>query len=274
MLEFLVKYFQRLTGRHPKKLIERDLLTEFLVLLSPKLEKHSLKRYGSKSDGGYVIPDLNYSNVISCGIGDNLEFESELSRTNPQCRFVIVDGTIKHLPFHEINYFEWLPSLVRGFSQSSNNIVSLNDLLSKDHFGVQAGTLLKLDIEGFEYESLSALSTELLTRVDVLVVEFHNLFDLRFSSEYKWRFRPIFDRIFELFDLVWVNAHNGQGYTFTYGQLLPNLIEMTFSRKSGDNFYVNCKDVGDVDYLNLITVHDPNKPRILYHDHRFHIIGK
>lgn len=272
MKDRLVQLLQIYTGRHPKQLINRDFLAEFLALLSPKLNKHSLIRCGSISDGGYVIPNLDYSSVISCGVGDNLDFESELSCLNPQCRFIIVDGTIKNLPVHKINNLEWLPSLVRGFSHRRENIVSLNDLISDANWSGQAGTLLKIDIEGFEYESLLAISTNLLEQVNVLVVEFHNLFDLRFYSEFKWRFGPIFDRIFELFDVVWVNAHNGQGYTLNYGQVLPNLIEITFSRKLNEVLGVSTLDSREPDYSHLSTIHNAEKPKIIYRDYNFHII--
>lgn len=258
-------------NHHPCQIIDKSLLQGFFEALSPNLSTFQNVRMGSVGDGGYVIPKIEYQHVISVGIGDNLEFESQLSNLNPSCMFTLVDSTIKELPDHTIRRFKYVSKLCRGFSSLDEGYVSLNELVADNFKGAPGARLLKIDIEGWEYESLSSVSTESFEDIDILVIEFHNLFALRFNYNFKWTFGPLFARLFEIFEVTWVNAHNGQGYVFIHGELLPNLLEITLCKKSSDPPSESLRIWNQNRLMELTTIHDIEKPAILYQDQRFTI---
>ncbi len=61
------------------------------------IEYKNLTRLGTKSDGGYVIPEDQISQcavLVSLGLSDNFDFDKEFLTKNPSARVIGVDHTI------------------------------------------------------------------------------------------------------------------------------------------------------------------------------------
>ena len=60
----------------------------------------TLVRLGRNSDGGYVVPKELFvnDNLISCGIANEISFEEDYLKMNPDAKVFAYDGTINTFP--------------------------------------------------------------------------------------------------------------------------------------------------------------------------------
>lgn len=125
------------------------------------------KRYGNKSDGGYVLvesPALNIDCIYTFGVGKETSFENAYIADHP-VPVHMYDPTIDALPtpndlytFHKegISLGTTLATYLATNSTLSNNI------------------LLKMDVEGAEWSFLKdELNPELAARIPCIVAELH-----------------------------------------------------------------------------------------------------
>ena len=88
-----------------------------------------------------------------------------------------------------------------------------------------------MDIEGAEFQTLLSVSTKLLNRFRIIVIEFHFLEALKNRWAFNLMYTPIFSKLLENFDVVHLHPNNCCG-TWTVGDLeFPRIIEVTFHRK-------------------------------------------
>ena len=81
-------------------------------------------RYGLNGDGGYVIANLSHKILISCGVGDDLSFETDYLNKNPQHK-----SSLKKLSKEELNKI-FLP--LKGIGPWTINIMQMFYLEDKD----------------------------------------------------------------------------------------------------------------------------------------------
>jgi len=155
----------------------------------------------------HIFNQLNENSVIiDIGLGHDADFSSALNRRYA-CRCYGVDPTIKHRSsieastttigeqFSYINaalgakngrqiFYESLDNVSGSFYDDHRNItndhireyevavVTLKDLI--DHIGMEVIDLIKIDVEGAEYEVLSKADREIISHFRQMVVEFHH----------------------------------------------------------------------------------------------------
>lgn len=184
-------------------------------------------RKGSINDGGYVFCDLGkrYSKLISFGVGDNVDFEyaiSELVNTMD-----LYDPNVKSLPrfienatLHKVGLG---PQTGNGFLTLYD---SIKDLLPNDQL------LLKIDIEGGEWDSLVATDGELLKSFSQIFLELHHLHQVHESRTLS-KYIIALEKLRQHHDLVNIHANNWSPYFVVRGVPLPDTIEITLLRKRG-----------------------------------------
>ena len=141
---------------------------ELKKLLVPKDCNLEFKRFGSK-DGSYVLPaNIQNANILSYGIGSDpngVSFEKSLDK---DCNILhMYDGSIDSPPIkfdHGVFYKEYLTE-----SNFKDHINKFTDTFS-------GPSILKMDIEGNEYDWLTKKNEELLYyNFDIFAVELHSL---------------------------------------------------------------------------------------------------
>ena len=181
-----------------------------------------LKRYGSKNDGGYVLPKKVVAKskfVISGGIEDNNDFEFSLAKLG--IKGIQVDNSIDKPPLNHKN-LRFKRATLGG--KSEFNVDDLIISYPKNENGI-----LKLDIEGSEYDVLTNLKN--LQRLNIIVVEFHGL--SRIAREDFWnQFRRILEKMSKTHVVVFMAANNCCGFTNIGGFPIPNVLEITWVKKS------------------------------------------
>jgi len=227
-----------------------ELSKEFMNEIRP-LVGIQLLRLGRNFDGGYVLPELalrECDSLISLGYGYDSSFEREFLKLNKKNSVDLYDSAI-NLRSTIQRLFVDLRSLIfrgRGFpvfrskqlleyllvlfnrrinykvSQigHTNNpeCFSLIDTLKANEF---KNIILKIDIEGSEYESLD-LDLNYLEQIQCLIIEFHDI-DSRLNE-----FLNITKDIKNKFTLI--NSHINNFAPIVRG--VPQVIELCFIRSS------------------------------------------
>jgi|688.fasta_scaffold340167_2 hypothetical protein len=199
---------------------------EFVELLSiDKLESVSLTREGSTYDGGYVFCDVGvkYEKLISFGVGDNCDFEVALSRLVREID--LYDHTVGELPlqikngtFHKVGLSH---ISMRGFATLEE--VS-KDLLAGQH------NLLKIDIEGGEWNSIDLTDTQELRKYSQIFLELHNLHQIDNLQRFE-QYTKVLRKLRKNHYLVSIHGNNWSPYSVIKGVPIPDVVEITLLRK-------------------------------------------
>lgn len=144
-------------------------------LLSPK-KVFGKKRIllGGKHDGSYVILD-DFDKIeiaYSFGISYLVQFDKELADRGIDV--FMYDHTIDSLPY-ENNHFHWKKIGICGKSSSENNLKTLEELIIENGHIKKNNMILKMDIEGAEWESLRDVPIKFLDKFKYILIEYHFL---------------------------------------------------------------------------------------------------
>ena len=141
-------------------------------MISPALE---LTRIGGATDGGYVMAEpIAASGVVSIGVGSDVSWDQDIgSRGIPVAMF---DHTIRKVPAH-----------VRGGTfhrigigpTQGPKIRPLDQLISMAGFAGRDDLLLKMDVEGAEWEALTRPAPADLQPFTQIVLELHGIAGLK-----------------------------------------------------------------------------------------------
>jgi len=204
--------------------ISQIQLLEILNLIKvSEHESYRLIRLGSFYDGGYlVIDDFSKRDVlVSLGIGDNAEFECQIS--NKIERVIAFDHTIDAMPETTSNIkFNKLGVKAK----LADNFVSLSSII--ESIPAENDLLLKIDIEGWEWEVLNSISDTEISRFRQIIGEFHG-FNNAVNLE---TINQVLSKILRNFIVVNAHANNWGQYEIIKRLPVPDVIEITFVRKN------------------------------------------
>ena len=166
--------------------------------------RKNLVRIGPKSDGGYVIDKrvIKKSNtIITCGLNDDWEFEKDYLEFNKNCKIIAYDHTVNKefwnkrfkknlidlLKLKKLNYKKIIDIFkhyeYKSFFKNKNkhhikkvvlNKKNRNEVSIKKILSNQKNIILKVDIEGDEYNLLKKINTE-CKKINLLIIEFHKI---------------------------------------------------------------------------------------------------
>ena len=127
---------------------------------------------GDKGDGSYVILD-DFEDVkiaYSIGIRDIIQFDKALADRGIDV--YMYDHTIDKLPY-ENNKFHWKKIGIGGISERSNNIQTLEEMMKENGHLKEKNMILKIDVEGAEWNSLNDVSEKILLQYKYILIEYH-----------------------------------------------------------------------------------------------------
>ena len=179
-------------------------------------------RVGSAGDGGYYIVDfLQPTYIVSCGLAHNIDFEIDM--VSRGCSILAFDPTIP-----EITHIKNFKHVRQWIARSGFHALwNLNEMVEK--YSLPDGILLKLDIEGSEWEFLKQ-STNSLHLVDLLIVEFHN-FRLLSNREFREVAMKVLEEISETFSVIACESNNYANMVNFGSGFIPDVIQVTFLSK-------------------------------------------
>jgi len=230
------------------RLMLKSIFGHFSVLYSTEI---SYVRIGDLADGGYIlVNDLDEKDVVfSIGVGDNVSFDFEIA--NCVKEVILVDHTVLAPNDLTSNMVFYPKALSKTKSFQSTTIQELLYLHPARDY------ILKIDIEGAEWEILDSLDIYTLSLFRQIVIEFHG-----FSYPY---FQDRFDmtcRVLEKLNLTHVpicfHPNNGGRFATIAGTPIPDVIEVTYIRRS--DYQISLGESVQVEELTYAN--NPDKPEI------------
>ena len=213
-----------------------------------------LVRIGGNKDGGYVLakPYSERKIAYSFGISNNVDWDMLMAKEGYQ--IYQYDHTINKLPQKHVN-FHWHKMGVTGIGFETDELKSLSHILRQNGHEHETGMLLKMDVEGAEYQVFSTEDISVLRQFDQIVLELHNIF--KFPNNYRQNLT--FAKLLETHKMVHVHGNNCGKADFYGGLITPDVIGCTFLLKDKYEFEESDKVLpSELDYPN-----NPTRPEIL-----------
>ncbi|TWT95188.1 hypothetical protein Pla108_33310 [Botrimarina colliarenosi] len=200
-------------------------LQRVVDLLRPYDVGVPLIRVGGDGDGGYLVPD-DLEGLEACfspGVSHTANFELEMNRRGVPCH--LVDASVSGPPI-DLTDATFQPKFLMSYS--SDGTTSLDEWVAWS--GVKSDDLvLQMDIEGWEYEVLSACSDQLLSRFRVIILELHRLERLS-QAPFLQFFRGLMQRLSGMFTVAHLHPNNCVPSMTIAGVEVPPVLELTLVR--------------------------------------------
>ena len=191
----------------------------FTELFQIYKQPFTLVRLGRNTDGGYVVPKELFvnDNLISCGISNEISFEEDYLKMNPDAKVFAYDGTINTFPSSNRMNFIW--EKINIGATDTVSTISLNTIFEKYNL---SRVCMKMDIEGAEYAAFSTLLDKNFLNIDCLVLEIHDVQPR--ANEVK----QLIDAINKSMVLIHKHDNNKGSYFTAENKTFPNVYELTF----------------------------------------------
>ena len=202
--------------------VSQETYSNLLRLITPGEQFGiTLIRIGSVSDGGYVVHnDFSRKDIlVSLGIGDNSDFEYELS--SKVQRIKAYDHTVEQMPRNSEN-IDFYKSGAKA--QAGGDFVTLRTII--EQIPAAYDLILKIDIEGWEWEVLDGLTNEELLRFRQIIGEFHDFHDVGKLE----LIERVISRLATNFTLINSHANNWGKYDLVKAIAIPDVIEISWLR--------------------------------------------
>ena len=202
-------------------------LHEFAQLIRPwTCDGLELIRVGADHDGGYLMAnDFDVAGAISIGIGPDVSWDRDVaSRGIP---VVMFDPTIRRPP-DRVEGTRFV-NVGLGSTASSGSYRPLGQLVGLAGMSCSDDLLLKIDVEGAEWEALAGLAPSDLAPFSQIVLEMHDLDRLK-DCQYSEQILQTVRIIRSGHLSVHVHANNFESLTRFDRNWFPKAIEVSFLR--------------------------------------------
>jgi hypothetical protein len=200
-----------------------------------------LHRIGSPADGGYISPSPSFSQAcFSAGVETNVDFELEIAQLG--IKTYMIDHSIS-LPPVDYELFHFTKKALSGKSSESDNLVLLDHWINEKEPNTH-DLIIKIDIEGSEWDVLEKVPTSTLSKTKILIVEFHWMAAVKHKQALS-KIRLLLEKLLDTFDLIHVHPNNCARDIEIFNTTVPEVFEATFVQKSfnqpGDTVYSGLK---------------------------------
>jgi len=236
---------------------ERNLQVEMrttLALISPVAVLNKPKRrIGGPNDGGYVmLDDLDRIAICySLGTGPDVSWDMEMAERG--ALVLQYDHTVEHAPATHANFQHFRIGITHD-EVLAPDMKRLDTLLRDNGHADRDDMILKIDIEGNEWDSLGILDSSTFANFSQIVAEFHGMRLLEIAS-FRERAHRVFSTIRQTHEVIHVHGNNFAGLHIVKGIPIPDCIELTFANRRYHSFVPCCESFPG----NLDCPNDPNR---------------
>jgi hypothetical protein len=200
-----------------------------LCLLTPRdMVGVGKRRIGGNDDGGYVLADMltPAQPILSLGVGPDVSFDLELAKLDH--KIVMFDHTVDALPSQHQN-FTWHRLGVAPTASADCTLRSLAELA--DLLPITgAAPILKMDVEGAEWDVLANVQPATLRRFTQITLELHFLLRLE-DDAFRMTVDAAMRNLVAEFVLVHVHGNNCGAIGHVGGFACPDTLEITLVRR-------------------------------------------
>ncbi|MPZ37431.1 MAG: glycosyltransferase [Rhizobiales bacterium] len=204
-------------------------IRQVLSLFTPRaVVGHSKARIGGECDGGYVmIDDLQDVQVCySFGIGFDVSWDVDMAQRGAtvfQYDHTVAAPRQPHAAF----CFRQI-----GIAPADgDNMRTLQSLLNENKHSSDKEMILKIDVEGAEWDVFDHAPSHVLGHFKQIVCEFHGLAELR---DRRWceRATRVLVKLANTHAPVHVHGNNFGSFNIVDGVPVPDVLEVTYVRRS------------------------------------------
>lgn len=191
------------------------------------LSDAGMVRYGKDYDGGYVLLDdfSDDMHVYSFGIDRDVSFEKELA--DKGLKIFMHDHTIAGLPEQHENFFFYRTG-ISHIDEPENHKLSMRTLLDKNADLGNNNLILKMDVEGAEWDFLTNTPSEILNQFRQITFEMHRVTDIVNREQ----ILGALHRLNLTHQAIWIHANNFGHVEVADGIEIPAYFEITYVNKS------------------------------------------
>jgi hypothetical protein len=198
-------------------------LTPMKALNRPKT------RVGGALDGGYVmLDDLGSGGICySIGIGPDTSWDIDMAMRG--WSVYQYDHTVEAAPaqhsnchFHQIGIAP---------TDEAPNLKRLDTLVRMNGHAGEMDMVVKIDVEGSEWECLDCLGSSFFSQFRQIVAELHWM-DHLILPEFRSRFNRVLNKLRRTHECVHIHANNFSKMTLTHGIPLAEVYEVSFARRA------------------------------------------
>lgn len=241
--------------------LQNDIL-RVLSLLEVQAVHCGKIRIGGANDGGYVMADDFHENRIcySIGVGPQVFWDEEMANRGMDIHQY--DHTVEGLPqLHPLFHFNRIGI---GPDLSEPDLITLEEMLRRNGDLERQNMLLKIDVEGAEWDVLDAMGPGLLDNFDQIVIEFH-AFEYFTEDSFRRRAERVFRKINATHTAIHVHANNYGESRFISGIHLPTVFELSYCRRGRFDFLPST----EIFPTELDQPCDPARPDIFLGNFKF-----
>lgn len=201
---------------------------EALSLFTPYDMNIPKKRMGPARDGGYTMADLGGTDdIFSFGISNDVRFEKYMANMGHRC--FMYDHTIDGLPDND-PLFNYRKIGICGLNERDPDLKTLQEHIQNER-GLTERLILKIDVEGAEWDALSTIDPETLNRFDQITGEFHWLHQLG-EENFRNKVVSAMKNVNRDFTLHHIHANNCRKIDIVEGFAVADVLELSFVRTS------------------------------------------
>jgi hypothetical protein len=235
--------------------VQSQMLTT-LRLISPVAALNVAKcRVGGFADGGYVmLDDLDCIGACySLGIGPDVSWDSAMAERGVQV--YQYDHTVDKAPADHPGFHYFRVGITHDRSLAPD-FRRIDSLIEENGHSDRDDMVLKIDIEGHEWDSLDALEPEIFARFRQIVAEFHGMRLLDIES-FRQRAHRVFANLRQTHEVIHVHGNNFAGIAVVEGIPIADCIELSFANRRHYSFAPSSELFpGDLDRPNNSTIPD------------------
>jgi hypothetical protein len=214
--------------RHIIADVEQAAMIDFLSYLTPRRSVRFGKiRLGRDGDGGYVLLDdfTSVSAALSFGIAGDCSWDTAIAERDIDV--YQYDHTVVGPPTANARFRFFRKQIA---AVSSDQAESLGSALAKLPSKAER-LILKIDIEGAEWEVFDAATSEELARLAQIVGEFH---DFENVADPAWREKAgrVLAKLRSVFDIVHVHGNNFGPLNVVANVAIPSTFELTLANRA------------------------------------------
>jgi hypothetical protein len=214
--------------RHIVADVEQAAVIDFLSYLTPRRSvRFSKVRLGRDGDGGYVLLDdfTSVSAALSFGIATDCSWDTAIAERNIDV--YQYDHTVDGPPTANARFRFFKKEIAAAPSDQAE---SLGSALAKLPSTAER-LVLKIDIEGAEWDVFDAATSEELAHFAQIVGEFH---DFANAADPIWRdkARRVLAKLRSVFDIVHVHANNFGPLNVIANVAIPSTFELTLANRA------------------------------------------
>ncbi|MFM0401154.1 class I SAM-dependent methyltransferase [Paraburkholderia aspalathi] len=198
-----------------------------------------LIRKGRPNDGGYLMIDSGLDGVVAYSLGINDDVSWDLDMAALGCQIYQYDHTIDALPKKHPN-FHWYRTGIAAQPSADGVLQPLGDLIARNGHAGRRDLILKMDIEGYEWEVFDSMEPSTLAQFSQISMEMHTL--ALAPHDLQAKIASVLEKLYASHQPVHVHANNHGYFGIIGGVPIPDTLEVTYVRRT-DHQFTDCKRI-------------------------------